>query len=52
MLRECTPGLYRVLLSISLNITKILASIVQVDAFIISLYMCYICIVVVVGCLV
>ena len=37
ILRECTLGLYRVLCSISLNITKILACVVQVDAFIISL---------------
>ena len=37
MLRECTLGSYRVLRSISINITKILACVVQVDAFIISL---------------
>ena len=36
--------------SISINITKILARVVQVDAFIISLYVGYICIVMVVGC--
>ena len=36
-LRECTLGSYRVLHSISINITKILACVVQVDAFIISL---------------
>ena len=37
MLQECTLGSYRVLRSISINITKILACVVQVDAFIISL---------------
>ena len=50
MLQECTPGLYRVLRSISITITKILACVVQVDAFIISLSIGYICIVMVVGC--
>ena len=43
---DCT----RSYISISINITKILARVVQVDAFIISLEVGYICVVIVVGC--
>ena len=51
MLQECTLGLSRVLVSISIKyITIILARVVQVDAFYCESLSCYICVVMVVGC--